>query len=77
MKVGFTGLGHMGGPMSRNVLAAGHDLAVHDLRRGAAADLEAAGATWAATPCETGTGREVIYEDFTRTPLRLPLPPNS
>ena len=44
MKVGFTGLGHMGGPMSRNVLAAGHDLAVHDLRRGAAADLEAAGA---------------------------------
>ena len=28
MKVGFIGLGHMGGPMSRNVLAAGHDLTV-------------------------------------------------
>ena len=33
MKVGFIGLGHMGGPMSRNVLAAGHDLLVHDIRR--------------------------------------------
>ena len=33
MNVGFIGLGHMGGPMSRNVLAAGHDLLVHDIRR--------------------------------------------
>ena len=49
MKVGFIGLGHMGGPMSRNVLAAGHDLTVHDIRREAAAELEADGATWAAT----------------------------
>ncbi len=60
MKVGFIGLGHMGGPMSRNVIAAGHDLLVHDLRRDAAADLEAAGAGWAATPRETGAGREVV-----------------
>ena len=49
MKVGFVGLGHMGAPMSRNVLAAGHDLLVHDLRREAAAGLEVAGAGWAAT----------------------------
>ncbi|MBV9381408.1 MAG: NAD(P)-dependent oxidoreductase [Streptosporangiaceae bacterium] len=59
MKVGFIGLGHMGGPMSRNVLAAGHDLVVHDLRRDAAADLEAAGAAWAASPRSAGAGREV------------------
>jgi 3-hydroxyisobutyrate dehydrogenase len=32
MQVGFAGLGHMGAPMSRNILAAGHDLVVHDLR---------------------------------------------
>jgi alcohol dehydrogenase class IV len=44
VKVGFVGLGHMGAPMSRHVLAAGHDLVVHDLRRPAAAALEAAGA---------------------------------
>ena len=55
MKVGFIGLGHMGSPMSRNVLAAGYDLVVHDLRREAAADLEAAGATWAATPWRART----------------------
>jgi len=60
MKVGFIGLGHMGGPMSRNVLAAGHDLTVHDIRREAAAGLEADGATWAATPREAGAGREVV-----------------
>lgn len=60
MNVGFIGLGHMGGPMSRNVLAAGHDLVVHDIRREAAADLEAAGAAWAATPRDTAAGREVV-----------------
>jgi 3-hydroxyisobutyrate dehydrogenase len=60
MRVGFIGLGHMGRPMSRNILAAGHDLVVHDIRREAAADLEAAGAGWAASPRETGAGREVV-----------------
>ena len=60
MKVGFIGLGHMGEPMSRNILAAGHDLVVHDIRREAAADLEAAGAAWAATPQLTGAGRDVV-----------------
>ena len=37
MKVGFIGLGHMGAPMSSNVLAAGHELVVHDVRPDAAA----------------------------------------
>jgi 3-hydroxyisobutyrate dehydrogenase len=60
MKVGFIGLGHMGGPMSRNVLSAGHDVLVHDIRHEAAAGLEAAGATWAATPRDTAAGREVV-----------------
>jgi 3-hydroxyisobutyrate dehydrogenase len=60
MKVGFVGLGHMGAPMSRNVLAAGHDLLVHDLRREAAAGLEVAGAGWAATPREAAADREAV-----------------
>jgi 3-hydroxyisobutyrate dehydrogenase len=46
--------------MSANVLAAGHDLVVHDVRREAAAALEAAGARWAASPRETGAGRDVV-----------------
>ena len=60
MNVGFIGLGHMGGPMSANILAAGHDLVVHDVRAEAAADLLAAGATSASSPSETGAGRDVV-----------------
>jgi 3-hydroxyisobutyrate dehydrogenase-like beta-hydroxyacid dehydrogenase len=60
MKVGFIGLGHMGAPMSRNILAAGHDLVVHDLRPEAAIGLLADGAAWADSPREAGAGREAV-----------------
>lgn len=60
MQVGFVGLGHMGAPMCANILAAGHDLVVHDLRRQAAAGLIAGGAAWAASPRQAGHGREVV-----------------
>ena len=46
--------------MSRNILAAGHDLVVHDLRREAAAALVAGGAAWAASPRETAPERDVV-----------------
>ena len=46
MKVGFIGLGTMGGPMALNVRKAGHDLLVNDLRRDAAKPHLAAGARW-------------------------------
>jgi len=60
MNVGFIGLGHMGVPMSGRILAAGHDLIVHDLHREAAAGLLAAGARWAASPRQAGAGRDVV-----------------
>ncbi|WP_248961151.1 NAD(P)-dependent oxidoreductase [Sphaerisporangium perillae] len=60
MKIGFIGLGNMGGPMSRNLLAAGHDMAVHDVRQEAAEELVSLGATWRATPRATGADREVV-----------------
>jgi 3-hydroxyisobutyrate dehydrogenase len=60
MKVGFVGLGHMGAPMSRNILAAGHDLVVHDRRAEAAAALVAGGAAGAASPREAALGRDVV-----------------
>jgi len=60
VRVGFIGLGHMGGPMSANILAAGHDLVVHDVRAEAAAGLLAAGAAVAGSPRETGAGRDVV-----------------
>ena len=60
MKVGFIGLGYMGGPMSRNILSAGHDLLVHDIAAKQRAGLEVAGAGWAATPQEVAAGREAV-----------------
>jgi 3-hydroxyisobutyrate dehydrogenase len=60
MNVGFVGLGHMGASMSANILAAGHDLVVSDLRREAGAALEAGGAAWAGSPREAALGRDVV-----------------
>jgi 3-hydroxyisobutyrate dehydrogenase len=60
MKVGFIGLGQMGAPMSGNLLAAGHDLIVHDVRPAAAGPLLEAGALWAATPFQAAAGRDVV-----------------
>lgn len=68
MRVAFIGLGHMGEPMSRRVLAAGHDLVVHDLRAEAAAFLLAGGAAWAASPREAGAAADVAI-------TMLPAPP--
>jgi 3-hydroxyisobutyrate dehydrogenase-like beta-hydroxyacid dehydrogenase len=44
MKVGFIGLGVMGGPMALNILKGGHDLMVFDLNPEAVAQLTDAGA---------------------------------
>lgn len=45
MHVGFVGTGNMGSPMAINVLKAGHQLTVWDLRPEATAALESLGAT--------------------------------
>jgi 3-hydroxyisobutyrate dehydrogenase-like beta-hydroxyacid dehydrogenase len=44
MHVGFVGTGNMGLPMARNVLKAGHDLTVWDVRPEATVELERLGA---------------------------------
>ena len=50
MKVGFVGLGTMGGNAAKNLIRAGFTVVLHDLRPEAAADHLAMGATWAASP---------------------------
>ncbi|MFN8621625.1 MAG: NAD(P)-dependent oxidoreductase [Chloroflexota bacterium] len=60
MRVGFIGLGRMGAPMALNTLRGGHAVAVHDVRREAAAELEAARATWAASAAELAASVEVL-----------------
>lgn len=65
MRVGFVGTGTMGMPMARCLLAAGHQLAVHDRRREATAGLCAAGAVWADNP---GAAAQVSAVIFTSLP---------
>jgi 3-hydroxyisobutyrate dehydrogenase-like beta-hydroxyacid dehydrogenase len=60
MRVGFIGTGNIGNPMARNVLRAGHELFVNDLRESACANLLELGATWAATPAEAAAQAEVV-----------------
>jgi 3-hydroxyisobutyrate dehydrogenase len=43
--IGFIGLGHMGAPMARNLLKAGHQVTVFDLSADAVSQLVAAGAS--------------------------------
>jgi 3-hydroxyisobutyrate dehydrogenase len=53
-RVGFIGLGNMGGPMSLNLVRAGFDVVVHDVRREAAQRHLDAGASWADSPAAVG-----------------------
>ena len=50
MEIGFIGTGNIGNPMARNLIKAGHQLVVHDLREAAAANLVELGARWAESP---------------------------
>ena len=60
MNIGFIGLGNMGGGMAANVLRAGHELTVHDLRREAATPLLENGASWADTPADVAAASDVV-----------------
>lgn len=60
MRVGFIGLGVMGGPMAANVLKGGHELTVYDLNPAAVARLTALGAKAAASLRELGQACEVL-----------------
>jgi 3-hydroxyisobutyrate dehydrogenase len=60
MRVGFIGLGTMGGSMALNAQKGGHTLVVHDMRKEAAARHVDAGARWADTAAEVGRSSEVV-----------------
>ena len=60
MRVGFIGLGNVGGPMAAFVRGAGFPLVVHDLRHEAAAPLLDRGATWAGSPREVAAQCDVV-----------------
>ena len=55
MQIGFIGLGNMGAPMARNLVAAGHDVTGFDV-----AGIAIDGARAAASAREAAAGREVV-----------------
>ncbi len=59
-KIGFIGLGVMGKPMGKNLLRAGYDLVVHDIRKEPVEELVDAGAQSANSPREVAERTEVI-----------------
>src|SRR6202035_3474118 len=60
MRVGFIGLGNMGGPMALNMIKAGHSLVVNDIRRHMAEAHRAGGAQWADTPAAVAAKSELV-----------------
>jgi 3-hydroxyisobutyrate dehydrogenase len=61
MKIGFIGVGTMGGSMALNLLAAGHTLSVHDVRHEAVKPHLDKGARWAADARATADGVDVVF----------------
>lgn len=60
-KLGFLGLGIMGGPMARNLIRAGHDVALWSHSAGKAEQLAKEGATACATPAEVARQSECVF----------------
>jgi 3-hydroxyisobutyrate dehydrogenase len=69
MKIGFIGLGHMGAPMVRNLLKAGHQLVVFDVVKDAVDRIAALGAASAASPSAVAaSGVEVLITMLPSSP---------
>ena len=60
-RVGFIGLGKMGGPMARNILKAGFRVVVYDVADAPVRELVEAGAAAADSPAEAARGSEVVF----------------
>jgi 3-hydroxyisobutyrate dehydrogenase-like beta-hydroxyacid dehydrogenase len=60
MKIGFLGLGNMGAPMARRLLAAGHQVTVWNRTAARAGALAAAGAQVAATPAQAARAGDAV-----------------
>jgi 3-hydroxyisobutyrate dehydrogenase-like beta-hydroxyacid dehydrogenase len=62
--VAMVGLGHMGAPIARNLLKAGHDVRVHNRNPAKAEPLEALGAVACATSAEAARGAAVVVSSL-------------
>ncbi|HEU5224531.1 MAG TPA: NAD(P)-binding domain-containing protein [Actinomycetota bacterium] len=67
-RLGFIGLGVMGAPMARHLLAAGHPLTVHSRSAPPVDALVGEGARRAATPAEVASASDVVITMVPDTP---------
>lgn len=67
-KVGYIGLGIMGGAIARNLLKAGHELVVHNRSRGTVEALVALGAIAADSPRAVAEQVEFVFTNLPDTP---------
>ena len=68
MKVGFIGTGHMGNPITRHLLKAGHEVTVFDKRQESTANLIELGATWGETPAGVADASEIVFTSLPGPP---------
>jgi 2-hydroxymethylglutarate dehydrogenase len=68
MKLGFIGTGHMGNPITRHLLKAGHDVAVYDKRQETTANLIELGAVWGESPAGVAEASEVVFTSLPGPP---------
>jgi 2-hydroxy-3-oxopropionate reductase len=68
MRIGFIGLGIMGRPMSRNLLAAGHELVVDEHHEAATAELVGLGARSGGTPAGIAQQVELVITMLPNSP---------
>jgi 3-hydroxyisobutyrate dehydrogenase len=68
MQVAVIGLGTMGAPMARHLLAAGHEVTVHNRTRSREEPLEALGAHRAESPAAAAAGAEAVLTCVSDTP---------
>lgn len=58
--IGFVGVGRMGGPMTKRLLAAGHKVCVYDVSSEATAEVQKDGATVLASPAAVADAADVV-----------------
>jgi 2-hydroxymethylglutarate dehydrogenase len=68
VKIGFIGTGHMGNPITRHLIKAGHEVAVYDKRPEAAENLIELGARWGESPAGAADGAEVVFTSLPGPP---------
>jgi 3-hydroxyisobutyrate dehydrogenase len=68
MRIAFIGLGTMGAPMAGRLLAAGHEVAVHNRTRAREAPLVDQGARAAVDPAAAAAGADVVITMVSDTP---------